>query len=146
MHWSRYLDAGIAGMLTLAALVLPPCQRPNLVTLILWPSLLACADDPDPGPWQHVRLFGPAAAIGALAVFFSWGKLGGEFVAPRIDHHNIQILCATAVFYLSLDPGAGACPWGIGRRGNRVLDWPSGLRCCPFYATIWGIDGPATGL
>jgi hypothetical protein len=24
MHWSRYLDAGIAGMLTLAALVLPP--------------------------------------------------------------------------------------------------------------------------
>lgn len=135
MHWSRYLDAGIAGLLSAVALVLPRPQA-ELATLILWPSLLACLMVPILA-LGNVRLFGPAAAIGALAVFFSWSKLGGEFVPPRIDHHNIQIMGATALFYLSLVPGRARV---LGALGGLVTAFALaiGLEMLPVYATIWG--------
>lgn len=136
MHWSRYLDAGIAAVLTLAAQFLP-MPTAELATLILWPSLLACGMVL---VLAHgaTRLFGPAAAVGALAVFFSWSKLGGEFVAPRIDHHNIQILCATALFYLSLVPGRARV---LGALGGAVTAFglAIGLEMLPVYATLWGM-------
>jgi hypothetical protein len=136
MHWSRYLDAGIAAMLTLAALVVP-MPTAELATLILWPSLLACGMVLILAPGT-TRLFGPAAAVGALAVFFSWSKLGGEFVATRIDHHNIQILCATALFYLSLAPGRARL---LGALGGAVTAFglAIGLEMLPAYATLWGL-------
>jgi hypothetical protein len=136
MHWSRYLDAGIAAMLTVTALVLP-MPTAELATLILWPSLLACLMVLILVPGNN-RLFGPAAAIGALAVFFSWGKLGGEFVAPRIDHHNIQIMCATAVFYLSLVPGRALVLGALGGAAT-AFSLAIGLEMLPFYATVWGL-------
>lgn len=136
MHWSRYLDAGIAALLSGAALVLPQPQA-ELATLILWPSLLACLMVPLLAH-GNTRLFGPAAAIGALAVFFSWSKLGGEFVPPRIDHHNLQIMGATALFYLSLVPGRARV---LGALGGVVTAFALaiGLEMLPVYATIWGV-------
>lgn len=136
MHWSRYLDAGI-GAILVAALAIMPAEQAELATVILWPSLLA-------GLMVLVlahgtsRLAGPAAAIGALAVFFTWGKLGGEFVAPRIDHHNVQILCGTALFYLALVPGSkrrlGALAGAVTAASLAV-----GLEMLPLLATIWGL-------
>ena len=136
MHWSRYLDAGIAAVLTLVA-QFAPMPTAELVTLILWPSLLACVMVLLL-VHGNARLFGPAAAVGALAVFFSWSKLGGEFVAPRIDHHNIQILCATALFYLSLVQGRARV---LGALGGAVTAFglAIGLEMLPVYATIWGM-------
>lgn len=136
MHWSRYVDAGIAAVLTAAGWVLPASQA-ELATVILWPSLLACLM-----VLVHAhgtqRLMGTAAAFGALAVFLSWGKLGGEFVPPRIDHHNVQILCATAIFYLSLVPGRSRV---LGAFAGLVLalSLAVGLEMLPFLATIWGL-------
>ena len=149
MHWSRYLDAGIAAMLTGAKLVLP-LPTAELATLILWPSLLACLMVLVLVHGNN-RLFGPVAAIGALAVFFGWSKLGGEFAAPRIDHHNIQILCATALFYLSLVAGRARV---LGALGGAVTAFSLaiGLEMLPVYATVWGLmalrhafDEEATG-
>lgn len=136
MHWSRYLDAGIAAMLTGAKLVLP-LPTAELATLILWPSLLACLMVLVL-VHGNSRLFGPAAAIGALAVFFGWSKLGGEFVAPKIDHHNVQILCATALFYLSLVSGRARV---LGALGGVVTAFSLaiGLEMLPIYATVWGL-------
>lgn len=136
MHWSRYLDFGIAAMLKGVALVLP-MPTAELATLILWPSFLACLMVLVL-VHGNTRLFGPVAAVGALAVFFSWVKLGGEFVAPRIDHHNIQILCATALFYLSLVPGPARV---LGVLGGVVTAFglAIGLEMLPFYATVWGL-------
>lgn len=136
MHWSRYIDAGIAAVLVAASSVLPQTQA-ELATVILWPSLLAClmvlvvAHGTD-------RLMGKAAAVGALAVFFSWGKLGGEFVPPRIDHHNVQILCGTAVFYLSLVPGRARL---LGALAGIITAFSLavGLEMLPFLAVIWGL-------
>lgn len=149
MHWSRYLDAGLAAMLTAARLFLP-LPTAELAMLILWPSLLACLMVLVL-VHGNSRLFGPAAAIGALLVFFGWSKLGGEFGAPKIDHHNVQILCATAVFYLSLVPGRARL---LGALGGVVTAFSLaiGLEMLPVYATVWGLmalrhafDEEATG-
>jgi hypothetical protein len=123
-------------MLTGAASVLP-MPTAELATLILWPSLLACVMVLVLVPGNG-RLFGPFAALGAVVVFFSWSKLGGEFVAPRIDHHNIQILCATALFYLSLVPGRARV---LGAVGGVVTAFALaiGLEMLPVLATIWGM-------
>lgn len=149
MHWSRYLDAGIAGVLMVAGWILPPLQA-EFATVILWPSLLAALMVLILAHGTN-RLFGAAAAVGALAVFLSWGKLGGEFVAPRIDHHNVQILCATALFYLALVPGRA---WLLGGLGGcaTALALAIGLEMLPTLAAIWGLmalrhafDEPGSG-
>jgi hypothetical protein len=136
MHWSRYIDAGIAAIV-LAASTFVSVASAELAALILWPSLLACLMVL---VLAHgtARLMGTASAIGAIAVFLSWGKLGGEFVPPRIDHHNVQILCATALFYLSLVPGRA---WVLGALGGVVTAFALaiGLEMLPYYATIWGL-------
>jgi hypothetical protein len=136
MHWSRYLDAGIGAVLALSASILP-APSAELLTLTLWPGLLACAMV-FVLVYGNNRLFGPAAAIGGLVIFFGWTKLGGDFVAPRIDHHNVQILCATTVFYLSLVPGRARV---LGAVGGVVTAFALaiGLEMLPILATIWGI-------
>lgn len=136
IHWSRYIDAGIAGILLAASTILPMAQA-ELAAVILWPSLLACLMVLVLAHGTN-RLLGPAAAIGALAVFLSWGKLGGEFVATRIDHHGFQILCATALFYLSLVPGRARL---LGALAGTVtaISLAIGLEMLPTLATIWGL-------
>lgn len=136
MHWSRYIDAGIAAILIPASWLLSPTGA-DQAALILWPSLLAAVMVLVTVQGAG-RIFGAAGAIGALAVFLSWNKLGGEFVPPRIDHHGAQILCATAVFYLSLVPGRarllGLCAGALTAAALAV-----GLEMLPTLATIWGI-------
>jgi hypothetical protein len=149
MHWSRYIDLGLAAILTVASQVLAP-EAAERATVILWPCLLACLM-----VVVHARgagrLMGPAAALGALAVFFSWGKLGGEFVAPRIDHHNVQILCGTVLFYLALRAARqrlhGALAGAV-----TAISLAVGLEMLPYLATIWGLmalrhafDDPGSG-
>lgn len=136
MHWSRYVDSGLAAVLTVAGWLLPPTQA-ELATVILWPSLLACMMVL---VLTHgtARLMGTASALGALAVFLSWGKLGGEFAPPRIDHHNLQMLCGAAIFYLSLVPGR-AHVLGALAGGVTALSLAVGLEMLPFLATVWGV-------
>jgi hypothetical protein len=136
IHWSRYLDAGIASILTITGWFLP-ADTAELATVIIWPSLLACVMVLILAQGTS-RLFGAASAVGALAVFLSWGKLGGEFVAPRIDHHSAQILCTTAVFYLALIPGRA---WVLGAMAGfaTALALAIGLEMLPPLAAIWGL-------
>lgn len=136
MHWSRYVDAGIAGVLSVVALILPADQA-ELMTVILWPCLLAVLMVLVLAHGSQ-RVMGTASALGALAVFLTWAKLGGEFVPPRIDHHNVQILCGTAIFYLSLVPGRkrllGALAGGL-----TAVSLAVGLEMLPFLATLWSM-------
>ena len=136
LHWSRYIDAGIASIILVASTIVPTSSA-ELVAVILWPSFLACLMILVLARGT-ARLLGTASAIGAVAVFLSWSKLGGEFVPPRIDHHNVQILCGTAVFYLALLPGR---PWVLGALGGVVTAFSLaiGLELLPYFATIWGL-------
>lgn len=136
MHWSRYLDAGIGAVLTVTSLFLSPASA-ELATLLIWPSFLACLMVLILAHGNS-RLFGPVAAIGALVVFFGWGKLGGEFVVGRIDHHGLQIMGATALFYLSLVQGRSRV---LGALGGVVMaaTLAIGLEMLPYFATVWGL-------
>jgi hypothetical protein len=136
MHWSRYIDAGIAAILVPSSWMLSPTGAEH-AAVILWPTLLACLTVLVIGHANN-RLMGPTAAIGALVTFLTWSKLGGEFASARIDHHNVQILCCTALFYLSLGkdrPKVRGTLAGI----LLALSLAIGLEMLPFLAIIWGV-------
>lgn len=136
MHWSRYIDAGIAAIYVLSSWIVAPATA-ELVAVALWPIFLGCLMILLIGHGT-CRIFGRAAALGALVAFLSWGKFGGEFIPTRIDHHNLQMLCATAVFYLSILPGRARL---LGALAGAVtaFDLAIGLEMLPVLATIWGL-------
>lgn len=136
IHWSRYVDLGIAAFLVPATWFLSQTEAEHLA-IILWPTFLGCLAVFVIG-FSNNRLLGPAAAIGALVTFLTWGKLGGEFAAGRIDHHNVQILCATTVFYLSLLSGRRLV-LGAGAGVMTALCLAVGLEMLPFLAVLWGM-------
>lgn len=136
IHWSRYVDLGIAAFLVPASWFLSQTGA-ELVAIVLWPTFVGCLAVFVIG-FSNNRLLGPAAAIGALVTFLSWGKLGGEFTAGRIDHHNVQILCATAVFYLAVLPGRRGL-LGALAGGATALCLAVGLEMLPTLAVIWGL-------
>lgn len=133
MHWSRYVDAGIAAILVPASWFLAMPQA-EILTVVFWPSLLGCLMVLLIGHGTN-RLFGPMAALGALIVFLTWGKLRGDFTPPRLDHHNIQMLCATALFYLAALPGRERL-FGALAGGVTALSLAVGLEMLPILALI----------
>ena len=136
IHWSRYIDIGIAAFLVPASWLLPQTQA-ELAAIILWPTFLACLAVLVIGHGNN-RLMGKAGAMGALVGFLTWGKLGGEFAAGRIDHHNMQILCATAIFYLALVPGRRLV-LGAAAGAVTAFSLAVGLEMLPYLATVWGL-------
>jgi len=136
MHWSRYVDLGIAAFLVPASWFMSQTGA-ELVAVILWPILLGCLAILVIAHATN-RLMGPAAAIGALVTFLTWGRLGGEFTPGRVDHHNLQILIITVIFYLSVIPGRPrffGVMAGVLTAGSLAV----GLEMLPFLALIWGM-------
>ncbi|GJD54382.1 hypothetical protein [Methylobacterium dankookense] len=96
-HWSRLVDAPIAGLILLLGPLLGRSLAEGLAA-VLWPLLLLglfCL-------MVHRgvrRSFGPRAAV--LAVFVATQAFGiiVQFQAGRVDHHNLQII---AMFGLAL--------------------------------------------
>jgi hypothetical protein len=95
LHWSRLLDAGLAGLFLLLRLFAAPALAERLM-LAIWPML-----------WL-IPIMGGAAAIAwriagreaacmvlLLAVFSIPGM--GQFRPGRIDHHNAQAALAVLV-------------------------------------------------
>ena len=136
MHWSRYVDLGIA-MLMVPASWLAGQASGEALALTLWPGLIAVIMVLVTGLGAG-RLLGIAGTAGALIFLISWGKLIGEFSPGRIDHHNVQLLLSTSVLYLTLVPG---------RRGLRAmlagalsaLSMAIGLEMLPFLLLLHGL-------
>lgn len=136
IHWSRYIDIGIAAFLIPASWLLPATQA-EYAAIILWPTFVGCLAVLIIGRGAN-RLMGPAGAIGALVVFLSWSKFGGEFAAGRIDHHNMQLLCASAVIFLSVVPGRKLILGALAGLAT-ALSLAIGLEMLPFLAVNWGL-------
>ena len=140
MHWSRYVDAGIAALL-LPLSALFGAARGEAMTLVLWPSLLLL------GLVALVlagsrQLFGRIAAIGAVLTALIWSRLGGQEFAPaRIDHHSVQLLFSTAVAILAVIETRR--PLWIGALAGlaAALALAVGLEMLPVIALIWGVAG-----
>ena len=104
LHWSRYVDAAIAGLVTLFAAFLPMPQAENLA-LVAWPTLLLVALVILTGETAR-RLFGTSAAILAVMSVMLWPLAGLANFAPyRIDHHNVQIVLIAIMVFSLVVPG-----------------------------------------
>jgi hypothetical protein len=144
MHWSRYVDAGIAGLLVPLSWLMPMAQA-EMLTLVLWPTLLLVALCFVAAAGAN-RLSGPIAALGAGLLALFWGKLGGgKFMPGSIDHHNVQILFATIALALLLapprDPGRGAVRNGALAGLAAAFALAVGLEMLPMLLLLWGFAG-----
>lgn len=132
MHWSRYIDAGIAGLIALFSLVADPLQAEN-VALLVWPTLLLAALVVLTG-LAVGRTLGTRAATLAILSLLLWPVIGfGTFAPYRIDHHNVQILMVSAMVLCLIVPGR---PVRLGLWGGlaAALSLAVGLEMLPVIA------------
>lgn len=90
MHWSRLVDAPLAGVVWLLALVLPVADAEWTAAIIV-PLLLLLVTMLAIGRLAWARL-GPGAALIACASFALVALLPAQFQPLRIDHHGWQIM------------------------------------------------------
>lgn len=101
-HWSRLLDAPIAGLI-LAARLFVDEARAEQIALLLWPKLVLF------GFMalllrQAIREVSAEAALALGAML--WLSLFSlvQFQLTRIDHHNVQNACAALAILLATSP------------------------------------------
>lgn len=103
LHWSRYVDAGIATLFSAAALVLSE-EQAMAYAVSGWPVLLL-AGLMIATAWTGARLFGAKAAGIAVIFLVVWPLIGNNyFRAARLDHHNVQIFLLALVVFTLVTP------------------------------------------
>jgi hypothetical protein len=102
MHWSRLVDAPIAAIILVATPLAGSVAAAETIAKILWPALLFCFTLFF--ILRASRLFGgdaavlPAVVISAPALHFI-----SIFSPGALDHHNVQLLLASAALCLLLE-------------------------------------------
>lgn len=142
MHWSRYVDAGIAALLVPLSWIFPMATA-EMLTQVLWPSLLLvglCVVV----AWGGNRLLGPAAAIGGGLMAVFWAKIGpGKFGPGNLDHHNVQVLFSTIALALAIVPPRdlrrGAALMGALAGAATAFALAVGLEMLPMLFLLWGL-------
>jgi hypothetical protein len=103
LHWSRYIDLALAGVIGAASVFLPH-EHAEAMVFVLWPGLLmVCFLTLTMVTTRH--LFGPRAAAVAIMAVVLWRLTGYNHFGPMvIDHHGLQILLlGVVVFTLVVD-------------------------------------------
>jgi hypothetical protein len=91
LHWSRLVDAPIAGLELLFRQVLSP-DRAELVTACVWPAILFVLFLALTGHVARAR-FGNSAAVFSLLAAAAVPSVSNLFFrAGEVDHHNVQML------------------------------------------------------
>jgi hypothetical protein len=134
MHWSRYIDAGIAGLVTLFSRFMLPAEAENLA-LVVWPTLLLCALVVLTGAAAR-RALGNSVAILSVLSLLLWPPVGlGNFAPYRIDHHNVQILMISVMVFCLIVPGR---PVLLGLCGGlaAAVSFAVGMEMLPVIALV----------
>ncbi|MGV8954572.1 MAG: hypothetical protein ACOH2M_25975 [Cypionkella sp.] len=132
LHWSRYLDAAIAAVYSVLALMLTP-EAAERWTLIIWPNLLLVALLVLVAKGTY-RILGSAAAIFAIITVMTWFPIRGiTFSNGRVDHHDLQILLMTCVTMAMIWPTTGLRA-GIAAGMAAALSLAIGLEMLVFVA------------
>jgi hypothetical protein len=135
-HWSRLIDAGLAGLMWLLGLVASPATAERL-TRVVWPLL-----------WLIPALAALTTATRRLAgedgdrALRRLAVLGlpayQQFLPGRIDHHNVQITLAVAVLAATL--WSDRRPWAAAAAGGLTgLALAIGFEGLPFVAVCGAI-------
>jgi len=142
MHWSRFVDAPIAGLLWLGDLL----GMGDALALLMWPVLLLVT-------FFVVIALVSRALFGDQGVFFSvlvalfFESTLRPFAPGRIDHHNVQILLS-ALLLLSLLRLPDSRRWGIAAGLVAAMMLAIGIETLPLVgagamvvAALWWWDG-----
>lgn len=133
MHWSRLVDAGLAGMIWTFRLVLPPPAAETAVRLF-WPLLLifpavVCA-------LAIARRLGGSLAVFVCAVLLAINQLAfAEFLPGRIDHHDIQITLVLAAMACAMATEHRSS-WALLAGASTGLALAVGIEGLPFHVVI----------
>ena len=132
LHWSRYIDAPIAGsIIALSALVdMPLAER---IVLIAWPSTLFLAYLAIVGTTTRAAFGTRAACFALFASSVTMINLVSNFSVGRVDHHNVQILCELVIattLILHKNPRLLGTSSGIAAAFGLAI----GLEIAPFVA------------
>jgi hypothetical protein len=104
MHWSRYVDFGIASILVPLSKFMPMAQAETW-TIIIWPTLLMILFLLV-AAYGTNKILGPVAACFAMLSVVSWGPTSGHyFNITKLDHHSIQLLTTSILAYAMIWPG-----------------------------------------
>lgn len=135
-HWSRLLDLPIAALIVLFGTVLSS-ENAELIARIIWPVALLFALTMVVFR-ETERRGGVFAGVAALLFIFGGLAATVQFAPGRIDHHNVQILCAVAGILFLLrsfsEPGFGWVAGGLLGLGLAV-----GLEALPLVVAVLGI-------
>lgn len=130
-HWSRLIDAGLAGLFLLLGLFAEPALAERLMRAV-WPLiwLLPTLIGMVAIAW---RIAGREAALVALLLAILGLPAYQQFPPGRIDHHNVQIaLSLLALAATVWSDRLRWCAWAAG--GATGLALGIGLECLPYLA------------
>jgi len=131
MHWSRLIDAGLAGLYGLFRLFAEPADAERLMRTwwpLLWllPSMFGMTAI----AW---RIAGRDAAVVALVFAVLAAPAFQQFTPGRIDHHNVQIaltlLAVAATAWSDRKPYSAYAAGAIGGAALAI-----GFECLPYLA------------
>ncbi|MFQ1702779.1 hypothetical protein ACJ5NV_19535 [Loktanella agnita] len=134
IHWSRYVDAGIAAILVPLSFIFET-ETAEMLAVVIWPTLLKIALVVLVG-FATRRLFD--ARVACIAVIFTmiWVVTSSFYFRPgRIDHHNVQILMMFVLTFAALWPSrpiAGGVVAGVAAAFSMAV----GLESLPFVIGV----------
>ncbi len=129
LHWSRYVDLGIALIVSPLAQVLS-LEAALSAAIVIWPTFLLLTLLLLTGT-VSCRIFGPTVALGAVLGVLLWPPIAPNYFAiGGLDHHNVQILLATVMVFMLLLSGRPLMRGVIGG-GAAALSLAVGLEMLP---------------
>ena len=113
IHWSRYIDAGIAALIIPLAWFLPMADA-ELIGAMLWPTLILLVTVAVVA-FGTRRIFGTTAACFAVACLVLWPLTADLHARPgNLDHHNVQYLSMVVVLIAIVWPSSTVRAGAIG--------------------------------
>ena len=104
MHWSRYIDALIGGLIVALSWFMPALIA-QTAALVIWPTFLAISLIAAIGIGTR-RLFGAEAGCFAMLCALVWPFTSDFYFLPGlIDHHNVQVLMIVVITFAIVWPG-----------------------------------------
>lgn len=147
MHWSRIIDAPIAGLILFFGLFLDKTAA-EAAALMVWPlalvfPLIGCVG-------LAARRLGGAAAMNiAMAITVIFVITSNRFLPGSIDHHNVQLVLSAGLAAVLLDGRYGALNYAVGGL-LAAIAIAIGAETTPFIAMVclvvtglWAVRGAA---
>lgn len=130
LHWSRYIDVGIAAIIVPFSWFLP-METAEQIAAILWPTLILLLTIFVIG-FGTQRVFGKLPACFAVLCVTFWPLTASLHAAPgNLDHHNVQLLMMTLLAFAVIWPSrpvAAGVTGGIAAAFSLAI----GLESLPF--------------